>query len=163
VSERTPAPGAGAVAAVVAGLAAALAEMAARYAEDEAAVASATTLRTRALPLAAADGEAYGAVLATTGEERRAALSRASDVPLAVAETAAETAALAARLAAEGRASLHGDAAAGAVLAAAAARAAANLVAINLGPEKDDDRVGRAAALASAAAASAEQALSSRR
>ena len=63
VSERTPAPGGGASAAVGCALAAALVEMAGRFGELDDAVARAGALRARALELRDADLEAYLPVL----------------------------------------------------------------------------------------------------
>ena len=147
-------------------MAAGLVEMAARFshawegAEDAAAQAEA--LRRRALPLAQRDAEAYEAVLRAGDAERRAALDGASAVPLELTQVGADVAELGAAVAAHGKTSVRGDAAAGAVLGAAAARVAANLVAINLAGSRDDERVERGAALATAAAASAERALAAK-
>jgi formiminotetrahydrofolate cyclodeaminase len=165
VGEKTSAPGGGAVAAVAVSLAAALAEMAAQFSgkhwdrADEA-VLRARELRTRAMPLAEADAEAYGAVIAARGTPGYdEALSRAADVPLAVAQAAADVAELAAELAASGNPNLRGDAATAALLAEAAARAAANLVEINLADTSGDERIARAHDLASSAGAAAKRAL----
>jgi methenyltetrahydrofolate cyclohydrolase len=147
VAARTAAPGGGSVAGVVAALAAALTEMAARYADDDEAATRAAALRTHCLGLAEEDAAAYAAVLETKGEERERALSRAADVPLELAETAVEIAAAADRLAATGNPTLRGDAETAGFLARAAARAAANLVEINL-EGRDDPRVERARELA---------------
>jgi formiminotetrahydrofolate cyclodeaminase len=138
------------VAAVVAAFAAALTEMAARYAADEEVATRAAALRARFLELASEDAEAYAAVLGAKGEERQQALSRAADVPLELAESAVEIAELANRLAAEGNPTLRGDAMTAALLAAAATKAAANLVEINLEARPEDDRIALARALAKA-------------
>lgn len=165
IAAKTSAPGGGATAAVVTTLAAALAEMAAQFSSkhwDDAgeAAARARELRERAAPLAQADAEAYEAVIAARGgpgyEE---ALSRAADIPLAMAEAAAGVAELAAELAARGNPNLRGDAVTAALLAEASARAAANLVEINLAERNGDQRVDRAQELASAAGAAARRAL----
>ena len=154
VAARTPAPGSGAVSALVVALAAGLTEMAARFAPgEEAAAARAAELRAEATPLADEDATAYERYL------RERELDPIVEVPLRVAELAAETAELAARLAAGGNPNLRGDAATGAALAAAAAASCALLVGINLEGSPDDERVARAAALAEAAAASAARAL----
>jgi formiminotetrahydrofolate cyclodeaminase len=165
VGAKTSAPGGGAVAAVAVSLAAALAEMAAQFSgkqwdrADEA-VTSARELRTRAMPLAEADAEAYAAVIAARGTpDYDEALSRAADVPLAVAQAAAEVAELAAELAASGNPNLRGDASTAALLAESAARAAANLVEINLADKPGDERIVRARELASSAGAAAKRAL----
>jgi len=148
VAERTAAPGGGSVAAVVAAFAAALTEMAARYADEGEAATRAGTLRARFLELAAEDAEAYGAVLGARGEERQQALSRAADVPLELAECAVEVTQLANRLAEEGNPTLRGDAMTAALLATAATKAAANLVEINLEARPEDERIARARTLA---------------
>jgi methenyltetrahydrofolate cyclohydrolase len=166
VGAKTSAPGGGAVAAVAVSLAAALTEMAAQFSgkqwdrADEA-VTRARELRTRAMPLAEADAEAYGAVIAARGTpDYDDALSRAADVPLTIAQAAADVGELAAELAARGNPNLRGDASTAALLAEAAARAAANLVEINLAEKNGDERVFRARELASAAGAAAKRALS---
>jgi methenyltetrahydrofolate cyclohydrolase len=160
-ADRTPAPGGGAAAGVTCALAAALAEMGARFAGLDDTAARATELRDEALRLAEADAAGYAPVLeavrlprdaADRSERLRAALSAAADVPLAVAEAAAEVAALARRMAADGRPALVGDALAGADLAAAAAAAAARLVEIDLEELTGDPRLARARAAAQAAA-----------
>ena len=140
-------------------MAASLAAMAARFAHDwdgaAGAVEQAETLRHRAAPLAGEDAVAYGNVLTAMRmpqelepEVRNTlmgeTLSRAADVPLAIAECAASVAELAAEIAVCGNPNLRGDEAAAAILAASAGRVAANLVEINLSTVKDDDRVERA-------------------
>jgi formiminotetrahydrofolate cyclodeaminase len=150
VGERTAAPGGGSVAAVTAALAAALAEMAARYADDHEAAARMAVLRARFLELAEEDAEAYAAVLRSAGEERERALSRAADVPLELAQSAVEVTELANRLAADGNPTLRGDAMTASLLAAAATKAAANLVEINLEARPEDERIARARTLAKA-------------
>ena len=158
VPARTPAPGGGAVAAVVLSLAAGLTAMAARFAPDDwkrraEVVGRAEELRARAEPLADADAEAYGAFMA---ERSAQAVERIVAIPCELAAIAAEVADLAARVARDGNPNVTGDAAAGADLAAAVASIAARLVEINAGAE--DERVGRARELAAAAAASAARA-----
>ena len=167
IAAETPAPGGGSVAAFVTEMAASLAAMAARFAHDwdgaTGAVAQAETLRHRAAPLATADAVAYENVLTAMRmptdlevEVRDAligeTLSRAADVPLAIAVTAADVASLAAEIAASGNPNLRGDAAAASVLAASAARVAANLVEINLEDKPEDERVARARTAATRAA-----------
>jgi formiminotetrahydrofolate cyclodeaminase len=160
VAAQTSAPGGGSVAAVVTAFAASLAAMAARFSteqwEDAAgAVAQAEALRARALPLAAEDARAYESYLTALhlpkeleSEARDAAigeaLSRAADVPLAIAEAGLDVASLAAELAEHGNPNLRGDAATAVLLAEAAVRATANLVEINLATREDDERVQRA-------------------
>ncbi|WP_053057993.1 cyclodeaminase/cyclohydrolase family protein [Rubrobacter aplysinae] len=146
VASDSPAPGGGGAAAVTASLAAGLVCMSARlsekHVEDAGELAGrAEGLRGQALPLARADGEAYGRVLAAlrlpAGEPgRREALDlafgEAADVPLRVAELARETAEIAARLAEEGNPNLRGDALTALYLSEAAARSAAELVRLNV-------------------------------
>ena len=158
VPARTPAPGGGAVAAVVAALAAGLTAMAARFAPDAwerraEVVGRAEELRARLEPLADADAEAYGAFIAERSAE---AVDRIVAIPLELAEIAAELAGLAALVAVEGNPNVTGDAAAGADLAAAAASVAARLVAINAG--EGDARTRQARQLAESAAEAAAQA-----
>lgn len=160
VAAQTSAPGGGSVAAIVTAFAASLTAMAARFAteqwEDAAgAVAQAETLRARVLPLAEEDARAYESFLlarrmsedfdpqvrdAAIGE----ALSRAADMPLAIAEAALDVGSLAADLVEHGNPNLRGDAAAAALLSEAAVRATANLVEINLATREGDERIERA-------------------
>lgn len=174
VQERSPAPGGGAVAALVTAMASSLCAMAGRFSEPPGAdpsprVRRAIALADAAPQLAQADAVAYGRFLAARRlprepdpEARRQAIaeatSRASDVPLQVARLAAEAAELGATIAAEGNPNLRGDAVTAALLGAAAARAAATLVAINL-TGGDDPRVEESAALAAAAEEASRQAL----
>ncbi|HYY34560.1 MAG TPA: cyclodeaminase/cyclohydrolase family protein [Gaiellaceae bacterium] len=160
VAAETPAPGGGSVAAIVAGFGAALAAMVARFSTEQweeapGAVAQAEALRARLLPLADEDARAYESVLVALRlprelqpEARDAAigeaLSRAADVPLAIAETALDVSSLAAELAERGNPNLRGDAATAALLGEAAVRATANLVEINLSMRADDERIARA-------------------
>ena len=160
VSAATSAPGGGSVAALVVGLAASLTAMAARFSSEHwedasGAVAQAEALRARALPLADEDARAYESFLEArrlsekVGPEARdaaigVALSRAADVPLAIAETALDVASLACELVERGNPNLRGDAATAVLLAEAAARATANLVEINLATREGDERVERA-------------------
>ena len=161
VPARSPAPGGGSVTAIVVGLAAGLAAMAARFAPDNwepraDVVGRAEALRSRVEPLADADAAAFARYLETKE------LDPIVDTPLAVAEAGAEIAELAATVAAEGNPTVSGDAAAAAVLAAAGARISARLVSINLG-EADDPRRAAAAELAQRADAAAQRALGSDR
>jgi formiminotetrahydrofolate cyclodeaminase len=124
--------------------------------------ADARGLLCRAAPLAQADADAYGGVLAARRapgqpggrpREKRvsAALARACEVPLKVAEIGDRVAARAAEIAGRGNPAVHGDALTAARLAAAAAQAAAALVRINLAGTPDDPRAARAARLAAQA------------
>ena len=163
-----PDPGGGSAAALAVGFAAALcamtAELSARHlAQAPRLAADARGLLRRAAPLAQADADAYGGVLAArrapgqpAGQPREervsAALARACEVPLEVAEIGDQVAALAAEIAGRGNPAVHGDALTAARLAAAAAQAAAALVRINLAGTPDDPRATRAARLAARAA-----------
>jgi formiminotetrahydrofolate cyclodeaminase len=159
VAAETSAPGGGSVSAVAGGLAASLVAMAARFSsewEDAAgAVAQAEALRARLLPLADEDAHAYENFLLARRMSREVepevrdaaigdALSRAADVPLAIAEAAHDVACLAAELAERGNPNLRGDAATAALLAEAGVRASANLVEINLATRAGDERIERA-------------------
>lgn len=152
IAARTPAPGGGAVCATAASLAAAVVEMAARFADDDHAAARASALRAELAGVPGEDAAAYGAFLAAEGAARDAALAAAADPPLKVAEAAAEIAELGARLVVEGKPSLRGDALAGVLVAEGAARAAAELVSINLEAHAGDPRIDSAAAAAQRAA-----------
>jgi formiminotetrahydrofolate cyclodeaminase len=130
--------------------------------------ADAAALRERALALADADLTSYAPVLEAVrlpredpgrAEALRAALSEASTVPLAIAQTAAEVAELAAERAREGKRSLEGDATAGALLAEGATRAAARLVEINLAGAPEDERLAAARDCTERAAAARLRAL----
>jgi methenyltetrahydrofolate cyclohydrolase len=175
VAAETPTPGSGFVAALVVAQAASLVAMSARFSDkrwDEAGgvVAQAEALTARATPLAQADADAYEAALATMRAARDQpdgsrdeaignALSRAAEIPLAIAETALDVAELGALVCERGNPNLVGDAQAGVILAEAAARAAANLVAINLATTSDDDRIAQAERLAAGAANAMRRAL----
>ncbi|MGH3039103.1 MAG: cyclodeaminase/cyclohydrolase family protein [Gaiellaceae bacterium] len=174
IAAETPAPGGGSVAALVTEMAASLAAMAARFAHDwdgaAGAIAQAETLRHRAAPLAVEDAVAYENVLTAMRmpkdlepEVRNTligeTLSRAADVPLAIAECAATVAELAAEIAVEGNQNLRGDAAAAAILASSAAGVAANLVEINLSTTEGDDRIERARAFVRSAETAARRAV----
>lgn len=149
-----PGPAAGSAIAVAVAMAAALTEMTAGRCHDGAAASRAAAFRARALALAKEDVEAYGAVLASKGEERTSALSHATDVPLEIAEVAAETAGLAAALPGDAARAAGADAAAAVELAEAGMRAAARLVLANLRGEGDDPRVSAAQAFLRDTAAS---------
>jgi methenyltetrahydrofolate cyclohydrolase len=172
IAAETPAPGGGSVAAFVTEMAASLAAMVARFAHDwdgaAGAVAQAETLRHRAAPLALEDAVAYENVLTAMRmpkdlepEVRNTligeTLSRAADVPLAIAECAASVSELAAEIAVRGNQNLRGDAAAAAILASSAARVASNLVEINLATTEGDDRIERARGFVHSAEAAARR------
>ena len=174
LSATTPDPSGGGVAALAVTLAAGLcvmtAGLSARHLPEARRLADqAQRLRDRAAPLAQADAEAYRAVIAALRSrdaagpgkpQLAAALSRASMVPMEVAEIGSEVAAVAAAVAAGGNPNVRGDAVTAALLAAAGSRAAAALVRINLAGAEGDDRPARAEQLAAGAtrlAASAER------
>jgi formiminotetrahydrofolate cyclodeaminase len=135
IAREAPTPGGGSVSAVAGAMAAALVEMAARYARDWDGAATtaqrAHALRERLAELAVADAEAFEAVLAAEPDERAAALEYATEVPRWIAEAADEIAELAARVGAQGNRNLEGDAFVARELAGAAGRAAQRLVEIN--------------------------------
>lgn len=166
-ASEEPTPGAGSAAALAVAIAAGLCAMVARsspeWSEARSAAAQAERLRSRVTPLAQADAEAYEEALVALGlpdlvepEVRDstigAAVRRAAELPLAIAEAAADTAALAAAVAANGAPGRRGDVVGAALLAEAAARAAAHLVAVNLTMTTDDERLRRANAAVEAAA-----------
>ncbi len=169
-----PDPGGGSAAALTVALAAALcamtAELSARHLTQAPQIAAESHgLLRRAAPLAQADSDAYGEVLAALrapagpadGQREKqvaAALARASEVPVEVAELGDRVAALATDIADQGNPAVHGDALTAAQLAAAAAQAAAALVQINLAGTPDDPRPARAAHLAAHAAGLAAEA-----
>ena len=157
VPARTPAPGGGSVAAVVASLAAGLTAMAARFAPEEwerraEVVGRAEALRARLEPLADADAQAYEAFMTERTDGTR---ERIVAIPHELAMLAAELAELAELVAVDGNPNVRGDAAAGADLAAAVASIAARLVATNA---SGDARVAESRAVATAAAESARRA-----
>lgn len=167
VAQRRTAPGGGVVAALTVSAAAGLVAMTARYSVgrmegSEELVDDAERLRARAAALADADAHAYGAVIAAyasarddeqVGSERvHAALTRAAQVPLEVAEIGSEIARLAGRLAAEGKRDVRGDAVTAVLLAEAATRSAAHLVAVNVEAGGGDAELVRRASGSMAAA-----------
>ena len=168
LADARPDPGGGSAAALTVTFAAALCTMTAelsarRLAHAAQLAADARGLLRRAAPLAQADADAYGGVLAARREPGRpggppreervsAALARATEVPLEVAGLGDRVAALAADIAGRGNPAVRGDALTAARLAAAAAQAAAALVQINLAGAPDDPRPVRATHLAARAA-----------
>jgi formiminotetrahydrofolate cyclodeaminase len=170
-----PLPASGAAAATSAAFAASIVAMAARatpdWPESPGVAAQALKLRRRLAELARTDAEAFAAVLAQLdaprterGRDARlaGALDLASELPLAIAETAADVAALAS-VAADRSVQRHrADAVAAAALAEGAARAAAHLVASNLLAMEGDQRTARARAAAEAAGAARQLAEESR-
>ena len=175
IASDTPAPGGGAVAALVVAMAAGLVAMAARFSLEQSADAAdvverADALRRRVAPLAPADSQAFEEVLAAMRLPKQLepevrnttignALARAADIPLAIAKEAADVASLGALAAENGNPNLRGDAVAAAVLASAGARVSANLVEINLGTTEADERVALAREHVHAASQAAKRAL----
>jgi formiminotetrahydrofolate cyclodeaminase len=169
VAARTPAPGGGSGSALTCALAAALAEMAARFDRSEGAAARivrARAVRARALELVERERHAYEPVLealridsADPERESRLAQARAaaSSSPLTIARAGSEVAALAVECAEHGSPHLLGEALVAARLAAAACRAATDLVQINLRDDPRDPRLAEAATLARAAEAALDE------
>jgi formiminotetrahydrofolate cyclodeaminase len=128
LGERTPAPASGAAAALTGAFAAALVELAARFAEDDTATARARALSRRLTQLADEDAAAYEAFLATRSEEAR---RRTIDVPVEIAANADEVERLAAQVGVQLTSSVAGDAEAAQELARVAARVARRLAELN--------------------------------
>ena len=174
LASQAPTPGAGAVAALTAGMAAGLVGMvasaSAAWNEAAAVAAQAQALRRRLGPLAAANAEAYESALASLAlpenldpEVRSfkivSALGRAADTPLMIAAAATDVALLAEEAAGRCEPALRPDATAAAVLAASAARASAHLVEVNLTTTAGDERVIAARMLAESASDTARRLL----
>ena len=98
LGERTPTPASGAATALTGALAAALTELAARFAEDEDAVVRAKAATMRLVELADEDAAAYTAFMADRNDETRA---RIIAVPEEIAARADEVAELAERVRAQ--------------------------------------------------------------
>jgi formiminotetrahydrofolate cyclodeaminase len=130
IGERTPAPASGAATALTAALAAALAELSARFAGDEADAERARTLAAELVRLGDEDAAAYAAFMADRSDETRAEIVR---VPEEIARHADEVVELAERAAAKLSTSVAGDAQAAAELGRAAARVARGLADLNRG------------------------------
>jgi formiminotetrahydrofolate cyclodeaminase len=128
LGERTPTPASGAATALTGALAGALAELAARFAEDEDAVMRAKALVMQLVQLADEDAEAYTSFMAARTDETRA---RIIEVPEAIAAHADEVAELAESVRAQLRSSVAGDAEAAVELARASARVARRLAELN--------------------------------
>ena len=126
---RTPAPASGAATALTGALAAALTELAARFAGDEDAVVRARAASRRLVELADEDSEAYTAFMVERTDEARA---RITAVPEAIAARADEVAALAECVRAQLRSSVAADAEAAVDLARTAARVARRLAELNV-------------------------------
>jgi methenyltetrahydrofolate cyclohydrolase len=128
LGERTPTPASGAATALTAALAAALTELAARFAEDENAVVQAKAAVMRLVELADEDAVAYTAFMADRNGETRA---RIIQVPEEIAAHADEVADLADHVRSQLTSSVAGDAEAAVELARAAARVARRLAELN--------------------------------
>ncbi len=128
LGERTPTPASGSATALTAALAAALVELAARFALDEEAVVRAKALWSRLAELADEDAAAYSAFMADRSEANR---ERIIAVPLEIAACADETAELADRVRAQLHSAVVGDAEAARELARAAAVVARRLAELN--------------------------------
>ena len=128
IGERTPAPASGAATALTAALAAALAELSARYAGDDDDAERAHALATELVELGDADAAAYSAFMAHGNEETRAETVR---VPEEIARLADEAVAVAERAAGKLSPSVAGDARASAELGRAAAGVARWLAELN--------------------------------
>jgi formiminotetrahydrofolate cyclodeaminase len=128
LGERTPTPASGAATALTAALAAALVELAGRFAGDDEAVIRAKALWSRLAELADEDAAAYSAFMADRSDANR---ERIIAVPLEIAECAEEAAELAERVRAQLRTAVVGDAEAARELAGTASRVARRLAELN--------------------------------
>ena len=128
IGERTPAPASGAATALTAALAAALAELSARYAGNEDDAERAHALAAELVRLGDDDAAAYSAFMANRNEETRAAIVR---VPEEIARLADEAGAIASRAIDRLSPSVAGDARASAELGRAAAAVARGLAKLN--------------------------------
>lgn len=174
VASEDPTPGGGSAAALAVAISAGLTAMVARasgdWPEAGSAVAQAERLRKRISPLAQRDAEAYEeALVSMTLPERvepvvrdmavGAALWRAAEVPMAIAEAGADAACLASLVADRGTASRRADAVTAALLAEAATWSAAGLVKVNLTITAEDGRTEQARRLAETASDAARHAV----
>jgi len=134
----TAEPGGGAATAMAAALGAALVAMVSRLSGHP--TSEADDLRAQALALAAEDAEAYRAVVASSGPARRAALERATDVPVRTAALAAQVIGLGAELAEVARHSALADLGVGLLCARAALDGAVLNAEVNLALIGDEGR-----------------------
>jgi methenyltetrahydrofolate cyclohydrolase len=169
LAESGPGPAGGSAAALAATMAAGLVRLVARVSDDWAdapgVAAQASALGDRALALADDDHRVYARAMAELASPERdtalgAALRRAAEVPLQIAETAADVAILASLAAEEGSENVRADAWAAAALAEAATVSAARLVHVNLATRREDPLRARADDASRAAASAREVALS---
>ena len=128
LGERTPAPASGSATALTAALAAALAELAARFAGEDEAAGRSQSIARRLVELADEDGAAYAAFMADRSDRTR---RRIVEIPEEIATLADEVVQLANSSRARLRTSVVGDAEAAVELASAAARVARRLAEIN--------------------------------
>jgi len=128
LGERTPTPASGAATAVTAALAAALVELAGRFADDEDTIVRAKALWSRLVELADEDAAAYEAFMVERTAETRSLIIA---VPEEIALCADEVAVLAEHVRGQLRTAVVGDAEAAAELARAAGRVARRLAELN--------------------------------
>jgi formiminotetrahydrofolate cyclodeaminase len=128
IGERTPAPASGAATALTAALAAALAELSARYAGNEADAERAHVLAAELVRLGDEDAAAYAAFMADRNEAARAEIVR---VPEEIARLADEAVEIAERATEKLSRAVSGDARASVELARAAAEVARGLAELN--------------------------------
>ena len=128
LGERTPAPASGSATALTAALAAALAELAARFAGEDEAAARSQSIARRLVELADEDGAAYAAFMADRSHRTR---RRIVEIPEEIAILADEVVELANSSRARLQTSVAGDAEAAVELASTAARVARRLAEIN--------------------------------
>jgi formiminotetrahydrofolate cyclodeaminase len=128
IGERTPAPASGAATALTAALAAALAELSARFAGNDEDAERGHSLAAELLELGDADAAAYAAFMADRNQETRAEIVR---IPEEIARLADEAVALAERAADKLSKAVAGDARAAAELGRAAAGVARGLADLN--------------------------------
>jgi formiminotetrahydrofolate cyclodeaminase len=128
IGERTPAPASGAATALSAALAAALAELSARYAGNEDDAERAHALAAELVELGDADAAAYSDFMANRNEATRAEIVR---IPEEIARLADEAVAIALRAMDQLSPSVAGDARAATELGRAAAAVARGLAQLN--------------------------------
>jgi formiminotetrahydrofolate cyclodeaminase len=128
IGERTPAPASGAATALTAALAAALAELSARYAGSEDDAERAHALAAQLVRLGDDDAAAYSAFMADRNDETRAEIVR---VPEEIAQLVEEAVTIALRATDKLSPSVAGDARASAELGLAAAAVARGLAELN--------------------------------
>ena len=128
IGERTPAPASGAATALTAALAAALAELSARFAGNEADAERAQALAAELVGLGDEDAAAYAAFMANRADETRSEIVR---IPEEIARRADEVVELAERATEKLSKAVSGDARASAELARAAAGVARGLAELN--------------------------------